>query len=102
MLLLISCGNSREDTYLSQQKMVDILIDMHINEAKVENLSLSRDSSSQLYQYLEEKVLERHQVSDSVYSQSMNYYMSQPRIMNRIYMVVVDSLSLRERLLDQK
>jgi len=80
--------------------MVDILIDLHLAEATVENIGLNTDSAASLYKYLEKQVYDSHEISDSLYLRSINYYMENPKQLDRIYSIVVDSLSVREKILD--
>jgi len=100
LLVFSACGNSEKDEVLDQNKMVDILIDLHLAEATVENIGLNTDSAASLYKYLEKQVYDSHEISDSLYLRSINYYMENPKQLDRIYSIVVDSLSVREKILD--
>ncbi len=76
--------------------MVEVLIDIHITEGLTGAIPISYDSSKVLYSLLEKDVFLKHQVSDSVFTQSMLYYLQDPAEMEQIYSRVVDSLVVRE------
>tara|TARA_R110000850_G_scaffold153234_6_gene276653 strand:- start:275 stop:532 length:258 start_codon:yes stop_codon:yes gene_type:complete len=76
--------------------MVEVLIDIHITEGLTGAIPVSYDSSKVLYSLLEKDVFLKHQVSDSVFTQSMLYYLQDPAEMEQIYSRVVDSLVVRE------
>lgn len=76
--------------------MVEVLIDIHITEGLTSALPVAYDSSMVLYSLLEQDVFIKHEVSDSVFTQSMLYYLRDPAEMERIYSRVVDSLVVRE------
>lgn len=97
-----ACNNANKppEGILSKEKMVGILLDMHIAEAQVNTLSINRDSSRLIFHHYEQEIYEEHNVADSIYLASYNYYLGQVKDMDEIYSAVVDSLSLRERLLN--
>ncbi|UZD22550.1 DUF4296 domain-containing protein [Algoriphagus halophytocola] len=96
-LLLGSCESSkRPEGLLSEDKMVNVLIDIHLTEGIVSSLPVAYDSSKVLYSLLEKDILKKHQVEDSVFTQSMLYYLQDPSNMEDIYARVVDSLVVRE------
>jgi hypothetical protein len=81
---------------LPQDKMVEVLIDIHLTEGITSSMPVAYDSSKVLYNLLEKDVFLKHQVTDSVFTQSMLYYLRDPAQMERIYSRVVDSLVVRE------
>ena len=76
--------------------MVEVLIDIHLTEGLTSAIPVAYDSSKVLYSLLEKEVFIKHEVSDSVFTQSMLYYLRDPAEMERIYARVVDSLLVRE------
>ena len=81
---------------LSEDKMVEVLIDIHLTEGITSAMPVAYDSSKVLYNLLEKDVFLKHDVSDSVFTQSMLYYLQDPAEMEQIYSRVVDSLVVRE------
>ncbi|MEB2781939.1 DUF4296 domain-containing protein [Algoriphagus sp. C2-6-M1] len=97
ILALASCGASNKpEGLLPRDKMVEVLIDIHLTEGLTSALPVAYDSSKVLYNLLEKDVFLKHDVSDSVFTQSMLYYLRDPAEMERIYSRVVDSLMVRE------
>jgi hypothetical protein len=88
--------NPKPKDLLSEEKMVNVLIDIHLTEGIASSLPIPYDSSQVLYSLLEKEVFVKHQVEDSVFTRSMIYYLQDPAIMDRIYARVVDSLVVRE------
>ncbi len=88
--------NPKPKDLLSEEKMVNVLIDIHLTEGIASSLPIPYDSSQVLYTLLEKEVFVKHQVEDSVFTRSMIYYLQDPAIMDRIYARVVDSLVVRE------
>lgn len=76
--------------------MVNVLVDIQLTEGVVSALPVSYDSSQVLYSLLEKDVFNKHGVTDSVFTQSMLYYLEDAGKMDRIYARVIDSLVVRE------
>ena len=72
------------------------MIDIHLVEAAVSIKNLPRDSSVLVYSLYEKDVFKKHNISDSTYKKSFDFYTSRPALMDKLYEMVVDSLSLRE------
>lgn len=76
--------------------MVEVLIDIQLTEGIAGAMPISYDSSQVLYRLLEREVFLKHEVQDSVFTESMVYYLQYPDKMDAIYARVVDSLSLKQ------
>src|SRR5699024_9047831 len=88
---------------LSEERMVDFLIDLHIAEARVNDMSIRRDSAKIVFEKVEDSLFKKHGiVNDSIYAISYEYYLNHIEGLDKIYGAVVDSLSLRERLSETK
>lgn len=97
LLLFLACGPEKQpEDVLSEGKMVQILTDIHLAEGIVSSFPIHFDSSRVLYPYLENEVFEKHAVSDSVFRASLEYYMRDLRVMDRIYARTIDSLHVIE------
>jgi hypothetical protein len=105
ILLLVGCSSEKHpEGILPADKMVEVLIDIHLTEGIASAMPISYDSSQVLYRLLERDVFIKHEVKDSVFTESMNYYLQYPEKMDAIYARIVDSLSLKqstENALDQ-
>ena len=78
--------------------MAEVMMDVYLLESKVRDLSLKQDSTKVIYDYYENKIWSSHGIDDSLYRLSFEYYINHPEEMSEIYSIMVDSLSLKERL----
>ncbi|WP_144602312.1 DUF4296 domain-containing protein [Algoriphagus algorifonticola] len=93
----LSCGRSNKpDGLLSEDQMVSVLIDIHLTEGVASALPIPYDSSQTLYRLLEKDIFLKHDTSDSVFTESMRYYLQYPERMDQMYARVIDSLVVRE------
>lgn len=104
-IILFSCTKKDErekpEWLLEKDKMIGYLIDLHLIEARLTRLGIKRDSTDKLFKEYEKQLFDKHQIVDSVYFKSYNYYLEDVKEMKEIYVAVVDSLNVREQLLKQ-
>jgi hypothetical protein len=100
-LLLLGCvtENKPPENIMTRQEMIDFLIDLHIVEAKISMSRIPYDSIKLFFPEVEDSLYRKHQISDTLYKKSYQYYLKNITLMEEIYSAVVDSLSLRERIL---
>ena len=100
ILAVVSCKKEEKlpEGYMDQSQMVAFLIDLHTAQGAVQNLKLKPDSSAFLFNAFEKKLLNDHNVADSIFYLSYSWYLNHPTEMHDIYTAVVDTLSLRESL----
>lgn len=97
-LLVISCGKKDKDVpagILSQEQMVDLLIDIRIAEGMVSTVSMAPDSASAIFRELEKRIFLEHGVDSASYVQSHNYYILNPELYLEVTDIVIDSLKAR-------
>lgn len=101
-MVLFSCKSEEElpEDILSEEKMVEVLIDIRIAEGKVGTLNVGRDSSRVLYDELERQIFERLGLDSATYSKSYQYYVAKPQLYLRVNDIVLDSLKVRQQRLD--
>ena len=106
LITIILFGCVRKDKppegIMSKQQMVSFLIDLHLMEAKMNVTRFPKDSIKTFFPVVEEALFEKHNITDSVYFKSYQYYLNDMFEMEEIYSAVVDSLSLRERISSKK
>ena len=83
---------------MNKEAMVSYLVDLHLAEAGVSNLRLPPDTSEYIFKAFEVELLEKHNISDSTFLLSYNYYLEHPDELQEIYTAVVDSISLKQSL----
>ena len=104
ILMATSCAKSdkKPENLLSKEKIVSILIDVHILESEIQTLRVSKDSSQLLFNTFERELFEKHQVDKEVYKKSFEYYLEGVKEMEKIYEAVIDSLNYMEKSADTK
>lgn len=101
--VLLACSGKDDvpEGVLPQDKMVPILIDVYVAEGKVQNLRVPRDSAAAIFEAYEERIFTTHEVDRQTYLNSLTYYYDQPKKLELIYEIVLDSLNLREQRLKE-
>jgi len=80
------------------EQVAVFLKDLYILEQKIKDLKLEGDSAKIIFEHYENKLYEKHQLTDSIYRESFKYYMDDIQGLTKIYEIIADSLSLEERL----
>ena len=94
--LIFTCKNDTIDNkkYISKEKMVNILIDIHLIEEKVNQLNFSKDSSIVMFDMLEKEIFQKYNITDEDYRKSYSHYFFNPKELDDIYQSVIDSLNV--------
>ena len=94
-----SCSKKEKtpEGILGKEEMAKTIQEVLLAEEKVNRLRLSTDSSKKVFTAIRGKIFEKTGVSDSVFNNSMNYYMDHPKELEQIYTALVDSLNLKEQ-----
>ena len=101
ILVAVSCSSDRpSNSLMDEHDMINYLIDLHLAEAAVQNLRLKGDSAKIVFAAKEKYLLKEHHITDSIFINSYNYYLEHPIKLEEIYSAVVDSISLRQSLLN--
>ena len=101
LLLVLGCRSKPEmpEDILSKDKMTEVLIDIYILESQTKEIKVHFDSAKKVYNIFEQKLFDKHGIADSTYRKSFMYYQDHPEYLEEVYGRVVDSLSLREKLI---
>lgn len=97
--VLLGCEKKNKEIpgLLSKEKMINILIDIHILESKIELLFIPKDSGILIFNTFEREIFEEYQVSKEGYIKSYQYYLENMSGMSEIYTAVVDSLNFMQK-----
>jgi hypothetical protein len=102
-VLLANCQRPEEavppSSLLPKEKMVQLLVELHLNESRVEAAHLRADSAQALYNHLQKDMFWRHEVSDSAFWQSYRYYAVHNKDLDEMYGIVLDSIAMRKAML---
>ena len=77
--------------------MVQVLMEVHILEAKMDNVPVEPyDSTQAVYEHFEKLLFQEQGITQEQYERSFNYYIDHPNDLEKIYNAVVDSLMVRQ------
>ncbi|KAA9327125.1 DUF4296 domain-containing protein [Hymenobacter busanensis] len=104
--LFSQCGRPEDPTppanLLPRDKMVSMLIDVHLLESRVGAANLMQDSATALFDQQLQELYWRQEVSPEVFRASYEYYAIHDKDLEELYKVVIDSLEQREFRLQNK
>jgi hypothetical protein len=93
---LVACKKEEQSKdILSEEQMVNAIIELLIAEERAESVGIPYDSIRKIFPQFESRVFTKLGVADSVFKKSFEYYFDHPKKLEVIYTAVVDSLSLR-------
>ena len=95
--IITSCDSEINEDIVNKEKMVKILIDMHLAEEAIENLSYDKDTLEALFARKEQEILEKYSISEELYRKSYSYYFFDPEELDKVYAVMLDSLLLYQQ-----
>lgn len=99
-LITIGCGSEEEKIpagIIPRDKMIAIMIDVQVAEAKIQSNNLSfNDSTKQIALGYYNYVFQKHHIRNSDFKNSFNYYASHMQVMNKMYEEVITGLSKRQ------
>jgi len=94
-LFLVSCGSKsfRAPTGIIQpDTLVQVLTDVHIFQATIQLGSFQNDSAGTVHKAFE-AILQKHNLTDSIYNRSLKFYSYHPDVFDDIYEKVLSNLS---------
>jgi hypothetical protein len=95
---VFSCSNSGEVDRLDQEKMAQILVDIHVDEAKISGMEIvSADTNLLLFHELEKSTLRKHQVDSVTLVHSFNAYVREPKEFIKLYERVNEIMEQRKK-----
>lgn len=102
VLLFLACNQNKvPKNVIDQDKMIDVLVDMQITDAylnQVYNPDTQKMQAHSRYNYL----FKKHKIDSTKFSESLKYYSLDPKRMEEMYTLVDDSLSRYEESLKPK
>lgn len=101
ILLFSACGKPKKpEGILSEKQMVQAMTELYLAEEKVNRMSVPYDSAKKMFPRFSDKAFEKAGISDSVFRQSLDYYMADPERLEEIYTTLIDSLNLKAQRID--
>ena len=96
-LLLTGCGPAQRDDVLTEDQMVDLMMDFYLREARLKDVRVGEDSGAILFNHFRKLYNDRNLTQDTLIDKSLRYYLADPVLLNRIYDRLIDSLALKEQ-----
>jgi len=102
IVLIFSCNNDGLQTVdkpknlISQEKLAEIISDIHLAESGLQLSNLSPDSLNRMTAGYYDFIFDKHQVKQSDFEMSYNYYLGKPPEMDSIYLKVIDGLNSKD------
>ena len=94
LLILFSCREEELPISLSEEKLMDVLIDMHMAEAMMNKLpSSDQDTVGEVYYRM---IYREHEITKDEFDQSMNVLREDPVRLNGIYEKILERLNVLE------
>jgi hypothetical protein len=100
-MLSASCDSilkSKPSGTLSEEKMTEVLVDIHLTEAtlRIANDSIARKNDTADLRERFAEVFRKHDVTPDEFNSSLNYYLEHVEILQNIYNEVITRLSKME------
>ncbi len=92
-------GGKAPDGVYSQQEFANILKEIYLLENKIDEFGLSKDSARKIYFIYQDEMFQEKNIDSTLFQSSMRYYMNNLKELDDVYAILIDSLSLEERLL---
>jgi hypothetical protein len=98
LLVAASCIRPEDPpvNLIPKDTMSQLLIDIHLAEAKIALRGINPDTAQLLYEAQKRKIYKTHNITPERFQESFEYYSRNLEEFDKVYQVVVDSLSLRE------
>ncbi|MEP5611385.1 MAG: DUF4296 domain-containing protein [Cyclobacteriaceae bacterium] len=94
-----STGNEVPEDLIPQDQMVSVLVEVHMLESKIKNLSIRPlDSAKVVYDHYENLLFADFNITQDQYERSFNYYIENLDEFKDVYTTVVDTLMQREKI----
>lgn len=84
---------------MTKEQMVAFLIDSHVVEGNLQTIRINKDSLELIFFDLERELYRKHHIDSQQFMQSYHFYLHEVDELSEIYDAVIDSLSLREKML---
>ncbi len=95
LFLNAGCREDRGTPAIKQDKMVEILTDIHLTQAIVEQEILPKDTKKG-------NIFERHQVTEELFDSAVVWYATNMDIFEKVYVEVIANLEQKKKELEEE
>ncbi len=103
IVLFFSCSlpdaNKIPADVLSKEKMEALLYDIHLAEGVIATTPTQADSNTRRALGYYEIIYKKHQVTETQFKQSYDFYTKHPVLLDSVYSRVIEKLSVQETIL---
>ena len=85
---------------MTKEQMTAFLIDSHLAEGNLQTIKIDRDSLALIFQDMEKELYIKHGIDSVQFMDSYHYYLHEVNDLSEIYDAVIDSLNLKEKMLN--
>jgi hypothetical protein len=89
--------DERPRDVLDKQQLASVMIDLYLAEARLSSYPIQRDSSLALFLPRENAILAKRNLPDSTLKKTYDYYLQHPDDFNEVYDILIDSLTVLEK-----
>ncbi len=96
----LSCSKKKSipEHIIPEERMAEILVDIHLLESKIDHLDIPRDSSQLLYKAYEYDLLvNKYKVDTLTYKQSFTFYTKNLTEFGTVYDIVLKSMEEKQK-----
>lgn len=102
LLFLMACGPQVPDGIIKEDKMVPLLIDIHLVDGYIYNtMNRPNDTVRKIAMNMYAAVYRRHQTDSIQFKKSFKYYSSRPEQLSKMYEVVVKKMTVGNDVLNK-
>ena len=93
-----SCSSESDNNRLEQERMAQVLADIHIDEAIIQNMHVGNsDTSLVLYHELSKQTLKKHGLDSTQVAKSLGSYVKDPAAFVKLYTRVNEIIEERAK-----
>jgi len=97
--IFFSCQNEQDRIRIDQEKMAQILVEIHLDEVKISSMEIiSADTNLLLFHHLEKATLKKFAVDSASFVKSFNSYVREPQDFIDLYERVNEIMKDRKKL----
>ncbi len=85
---------------MTKEQMAAFLIDNHLAEGNLQTLKIEKDSLAVIFHEMERDLYVDHGIDSAQFIESYHYYLHNVEELGEIYDAVIDSLNLKEKMLN--
>jgi hypothetical protein len=91
-----SCSSDEKKPPIKEEKFQEILTEIHVMQTKLESFKAINDTSLFAAVKGHQEIFSKHGVTKEQFNETFNFYISNPKQMDKMYEKIIDELSVKE------